>query len=94
MGNGRNNQTGMPNNLRQGMERLSGQNMADVRVHTNSAQPAQVQAHAYARGNSAQLSPDQARHLPHEMSHVQQQRVGAVRPAVGAPKLQNVGRNK
>lgn len=92
MGNGRNNQTGLPNNLKQGMEQLSGRNMADVRVHSNSTQPAQLQANAYAQGTNVHLSPGQARHLPHEMSHVQQQREGSVRSPVGATKLQNVGR--
>jgi hypothetical protein len=44
------NQTGMPDNLKSGIENLSGMSMNDVRVHYNSDKPAHMKAHAYAQG--------------------------------------------
>ncbi|MFM2375841.1 MAG: hypothetical protein RLZZ165_938, partial [Bacteroidota bacterium] len=44
------NKTGMPDNLKSGIESLSGLPMDDVTVHYNSSKPAQLQAHAYAQG--------------------------------------------
>ena len=44
------NNTGLPDNLKTGMENLSGVSLDDVQVHRNSDKPAQVQAHAYAQG--------------------------------------------
>ena len=41
------NETGMPDNLKAGVENLSGFAMDDVRVHYNSDRPATVQALAY-----------------------------------------------
>ena len=44
------NNTGLPDNLKTGMENLSGMSLDDVKVHRNSDKPAQLQAHAYAQG--------------------------------------------
>lgn len=44
------NETGMPDNLKAGIEELSGFAMDDVRVHYNSDKPAAVQALAYTPG--------------------------------------------
>ena len=66
--------------------------MADVRVHTNAAQPRQIQAQAYAQGANAHIGTGQAQHLPHEMSHVVQQRQGRVQATNGAASVQNRGR--
>lgn len=74
------NKTGMPNNLKSGIENLSGINMSDVRVHYNSAKPASVGAHAYAQGSSIHLGPGQERHLAHEAWHTVQQKQGRVQP--------------
>ncbi|MCB0400488.1 MAG: DUF4157 domain-containing protein, partial [Flavobacteriales bacterium] len=76
----RENKTGMPDNLKSGIESLSGMDMSDVKVHYNSSQPAQLQAHAFAQGNQIHLSPGQERHLPHEAWHVVQQKQGRVAP--------------
>ena len=54
--------------------------MSDVRVHANSAKPAEVGALAYAQGSDIHLGPGQEKHLPHEAWHVVQQREGRVRP--------------
>jgi hypothetical protein len=72
------NQTGMPDQLKTGVESLSGMDLSDVRVHFNSTQPAQLNALAYAQGNDIHLSPGQEQHLPHEAWHVVQQRQGRV----------------
>lgn len=74
------NRTGMPDGLKSGIESLSGMDMSDVRVHTNSAQPRQINALAYAQGNDIHLGPGQEKHLPHEAWHLVQQRQGRVRP--------------
>ncbi len=72
------NRTGLPDNLKSGIENLSGYSMEDVRVHYNSAKPAQLQAHAYAQGTDIHVAPGQERHLPHEAWHVVQQKQGRV----------------
>lgn len=76
------NETGMPNQLKAGIESLSGMDMSDVRVHRNSDKPAQLNALAYAQGNDIHLGPGQEQHLPHEAWHVVQQRQGRVRETV------------
>lgn len=73
------NNTGMPNQLKSGIESLSGYAMDDVKVHYNSAKPAQMQAHAYAQGTDIHLAPGQEKHLPHEAWHVVQQKQGRVK---------------
>ena len=74
------NNTGLPDNLKSGMENLSGLSMDDVKVHRNSDKPAQLQAHAYAQGTDIHLGPGQEKHLPHELGHVVQQKQGRVKP--------------
>jgi hypothetical protein len=74
------NRTGLPDGLRSGIEALSGLSMDHVRVHYNSAQPAQLNALAYAQGSDIHLAPGQEQHLPHEAWHVVQQAQGRVRP--------------
>ncbi|RFM32288.1 eCIS core domain-containing protein [Chitinophaga silvisoli] len=72
------NNTGMPDHLKAGIEGLSGMAMDDVKVHYNSEQPSQLQAHAYAQGTDIHIAPGQERHLPHEAWHVVQQKQGRV----------------
>lgn len=74
------NNTGLPDRLKSGIESLSGLSMDHVRVHYNSAQPAQLNALAYAQGSDIHLAPGQEQHLPHEAWHVVQQAQGRVRP--------------
>ena len=76
------NNTGLPDNLKSGMENLSGLSMDDVKVHRNSDKPAQLQAHAYAQGTDIYLGPGQEKHLPHELGHVVQQKQGRVKPTL------------
>lgn len=74
------NNTGMPDNLKSGVESLSGFSMDDVKVHYNSSQPAQLNALAYAQGTDIHIGPGQEKHLPHEAWHVAQQKQGRVQP--------------
>ena len=76
------NNTGMPDNLKAGIESLSGFSMDDVRVHYNSSMPATVQALAYTQGTDIHVAPGQEKCLPHEAWHVAQQMAGRVSPTV------------
>ncbi|SHK61199.1 protein of unknown function [Fibrobacter sp. UWB12] len=78
--NPRPNNTGMPDNLKSGIESLSGFSMDDVRVHYNSSKPAAVQALAYTQGTDIHVAPGQEKCLPHEAWHVAQQMAGRVSP--------------
>lgn len=80
------NTKGLPDNLKSGIENLSGYAMDDVKVHYNSDKPAQLQAHAYAQGNHIHLARGQERHLPHEAWHVVQQKQGRVKPTLQLQK--------
>jgi len=72
------NNTGLPDGLKSGIENLSGYSMDDVKVHYNSSEPRQLQAHAYAKGTDIHLASGQEQHLPHEAWHVVQQKQGRV----------------
>ena len=76
------NETGMPDQLKTGIEALSGMDMSEVRVHANSAEPAQLNALAYTQGHDIHLAPGQERHIAHEAWHVVQQRQGRVKPTM------------
>lgn len=74
------NDTGLSDNLKSGIESLSGVSMDNVKVHYNSAKPAQMNAHAYAQGTDIHVAAGQEKHLPHEAWHVVQQAQGRVQP--------------
>ncbi|WP_343706910.1 DUF4157 domain-containing protein [Flavobacterium sp.] len=76
------NNTGIPDNLKSGIENLSGHSMDDVNVHYNSNKPKQLNAHAYAQGTDIHLASGQEKHLPHEAWHVVQQKQGRVKPTL------------
>ncbi len=78
----RKNATGLPDALKDGVEALSGIALDDVRVHYNSAKPAEVEAVAYTQGTEIHVGPGQEQHLPHEAWHVVQQRQGRVAPTM------------
>lgn len=87
------NNTGLPDNLKAGVESLSGFSMDDVKVHYNSSQPATVQALAYTQGTDIHVAPGQERHLPYEAWHVAQQLAGRVEPTTevgGMPVNDNI----
>jgi len=76
------NNTGLPDNLKSGIENLSGMSMDNVKVHYNSSQPAQLNALAYAQGTDIHVAPGQEQYLPHEAWHVVQQAQGRVKPTM------------
>jgi hypothetical protein len=76
------NNTGLPDNLKSGIENISGHSMDDVKVHYNSDKPDQLNAHAYAQGTDIHLATGQEKHLPHEAWHVVQQKQGRVQPTM------------
>lgn len=88
------NNTGLPDNLKAGVESLSGYSMDDVKVHYNSSRPAAVQALAYTQGTDIHVAPGQEQHLAHEAWHVAQQMAGRVEPTTeigGMPVNDNAG---
>ncbi|MCG8697529.1 MAG: DUF4157 domain-containing protein, partial [Bacteroidales bacterium] len=74
------NKTGLPLNLKTGMENLSGYALNDVKVHYNSPKPAQLRALAYTQGSNIYLGPKQERQLAHELGHVVQQKRENIAP--------------
>jgi hypothetical protein len=76
------NNTGLPDNLKLGIENLSGISMYHEKVHYNSYKPAQLQAHAYAQGSEIHVASGHEKHLPHEAWHVVQQTQGRVQPTM------------
>ena len=69
-------------NLRAGLEKISGVDLSDVKVHQNSDKPQQVGALAYTQGNDIHIAPGQEKHLPHEGWHAVQQKQGVVKPTL------------
>ncbi len=76
------NRTGLPDDLKSGVEALSGLSLDGVKVHYNSDRPAQLNARAYAQGDQIHLGPGQEQHLPHEAWHLVQQAQGRVKPTM------------
>lgn len=88
------NNTGLPDQLKSGIESLSGLSMDNVKVHYNSAKPAQLNALAYAQGTDIHVGPGQEKHLPHEAWHVVQQAQGRVKPTMQMKDGQPVNNDK
>ena len=76
------NRTGMPDQLKAGLENLSGYDLSSVRVHYNSSKPKQFGALAYTQDTDIHIGPGQQKHLPHEGWHVVQQMQGRVKPTL------------
>ncbi len=74
--------TGLPGNLKSGIENLSSISMDDVKVYYPSDKPAQLNAHAYPQGTEIHIASGQEKHLPHEAWHVVQQKQGRVKPTI------------
>lgn len=75
---GQPNRTGIPDRIKQDFENRSGLSFDDVRVHYNSDKPAKFNAGAFAQGNEIHIAPGEERSLPHELTHIVQQRYGLV----------------
>lgn len=93
-GSSKENNTGMPEHLKSGIENLSGVSMDGVKVNYNSEKPAQIQAHAYAQGTDIHVATGQEKHLPHEAWHVVQQKQGRVQPTMQMKNKVNVNDDK
>lgn len=76
------NNTGIPTQLKQRIEQSSGFSMDDVQVHYNSQNPRKVGALAYTQEDHVYIASGQEKHLPHELGHVIQQKMGAIRPTL------------
>jgi hypothetical protein len=76
------NKTGLPDNLKLGMENLSGYSLDDVKVHYKSDKPEHLQALAYTQDADIHVGPGQEQNLPHEAWHVVQQKQGRVKPTM------------
>ncbi|MCP5005739.1 MAG: DUF4157 domain-containing protein, partial [Planctomycetes bacterium] len=87
------NETGLPDNLKSGIENLSGYAMDAVKVHYNSSKPAQLNTHASAQGNDIHLASGQEKHLPHEAWHVEQQKQGRVNATFQMKEKVNINDN-
>lgn len=72
------NATGIPDHMKARFETVSGMSLDDVRIHYNSARPAQLNALAYTQGTNVYLGAGQEKHLSHELGHVIQQKRGLV----------------
>jgi hypothetical protein len=84
------NNTGLPDDVKSGIESLSGTSLDDVRVHYNSGAPAQLNAAAYTQSTDIHVAPGQEQHLAHEAWHVVQQKQGRVQPTM---QMHGVGVN-
>ncbi|MFN0030031.1 MAG: DUF4157 domain-containing protein [Acidimicrobiales bacterium] len=73
------NQTGLPDQLKSGIENLSGSDLSDVKAHSKADKPAQLNALAYAQGTDINVGPGQEKDLPHEAWHVVQQQRAVAR---------------
>lgn len=82
------NQTGIPDNVRQRMEDSFGADFSSVRVHPESSKAPEVGALAYTQGTNIHFAPGQFKPdtsagqqlLGHELTHVIQQAEGRVQP--------------
>jgi tyrosine-protein phosphatase YwqE len=74
--------TSLPDNLIKGVDQLSGMDIDNVKIHTNSSKPAQLNAQAFAQGSDIHFAPGQETHLPNEAWHVVQQKQGRVQPTL------------
>ncbi|MEO1450495.1 MAG: DUF4157 domain-containing protein [Bacteroidota bacterium] len=80
------NLTGMPDNVKSGMEQSMGSDFSSVRIHANSSKAPEVNALAYTQGNDIHFAPGQFKPdtssgqelLGHELAHVKQQSEGRV----------------
>lgn len=79
------NHTGISTQLKERIEQSTGVSLDDVQVHYHSELPAKLDALAYACGNQVEISSGQEQHLPHELGHVVQQKLGVVRANVMHP---------
>lgn len=78
------NTISLPDNLKSGIESLSGHSMDDVKVHYNSASPAQLESQAYAEGSNIIIDPGSEKHQPYKAWHVVQQKEERIKSTLSA----------
>ena len=88
------NKTGIPDDLKYGIENLSGQSLKDVRVKYNSPKPASLQAKAFAQGSEIHIGSGHENTLPHEAWHIAQQKQGRVQSTTQLKGSTNINDNK
>ncbi len=81
------NATGIPDQMKQGLEERFRLSLDDVRVHYHSDRPARLNAWAYTQGSQVYVGPGQEKHLGHELGHVVQQKQGRVHATAYAAGL-------
>ncbi|ESU19061.1 hypothetical protein FCR2A7T_24780 [Flavobacterium cauense R2A-7] len=74
------NKTELSDDLKSGIENLSGLSTDDVKTHFNSDKPAQLKSQTYAQGSAIHLEDGKEKHMPHETWRVVQQKQGRVQP--------------
>ena len=82
------NRTGMPDELKAGMENTLNADFSQVRIHPDSSKANEVGALAYTQGTDVHFAPGQFKPessagkqlLGHELTHVVQQEQGRVKP--------------
>jgi hypothetical protein len=83
-----NNGQPLPANIRTRLESAFGQDLSEVRIHTNSPRATSMGAKAYAIGNDIHFAPGQYQPssangkelIAHEAAHVVQQKVQGFKP--------------
>lgn len=81
------NNTGLPDNLKAGVEHYSDRNLDDVKVHYNSSEPARFGALAFTQLPNIFVAPGQEKYIPHEAWHAAQQKMEIVKPTARLRKV-------
>lgn len=74
--------TGLGEELKSGLEALSGRDLSPVRVHYDSPKPAQLNAKAFTQLPHIYVAPGEEENVPHEGWHAAQQMAGGVNPTL------------
>lgn len=88
------NNKGLHDDLKSGIESLSGHSLDNVKVHYNSDKPAQLHSNSYYQGTDIHLEDNQQKYLLHETWHVVKQKQGRVIPTMQMKGEINVNDNK
>jgi uncharacterized protein YdcH (DUF465 family) len=86
------NGSALPGKVQKKMENAFGADFSDVKVHPNSSKASQLKAQAFTQGNNIHFAPGKYNPesqtgqalLGHELTHVEQQRAGRVKPTTQA----------
>ncbi|NRA69302.1 MAG: DUF4157 domain-containing protein [Pseudobacteriovorax sp.] len=81
------NNTGLSDQVKNGIEDLSGMNMPDVKVHYNSPKPAAVRAHAYTQGSDIHVASGHGNDAADETWHAVQKKRGRGQPTTSVGRM-------